>query len=213
MNTPIVNYVDTNSNGIDEKHFSVNMNGSLLVVKDWHRYFKFYAVYLSAYRISVISEKLTYDEANNRLHDLYNNHLVDLKYNFENDTEVEAFRTYDTRWLSYLIFNGDLFGGGNIYLVKVKDEYFSLCLNGTTINVVPFACTVILFIIGQVSSPGLYIFVTILWAINYMLLGVEKLIFIETRVLKQSFQTFMPRNSNIEFFITQPKLPEWCKSK
>lgn len=197
--------------GEDEKRFSVSLNGSPLIVKDWHRFFKFYSVYLSALRISVVSEKLTVAVATNRLHDLYNNHLVDVKHEFDNSNEVEAFTTYDTRFLGFLIFGPNLLAGGKIYLIRVNDEYFSLELNGITINVIPFAISAILLIVGSFKSYGFYIFIYITFCISYLLLAIEKKIFIETRVLKQKFQTFVPRNDNIEYFVTQPKLPEWCK--
>lgn len=194
---------------------AIYFNGEPIKIECWHKVFKFYTVHLSSFRISVISRKVPLVKAESILQDLYNNHIVDVQYQFlssEAFTNIEAFTTYDRRWASYLILN--ITGQNELYLLKIEDAYYSLVTNGVTINVVPFLAMGLLMLVGlALGSFGLYVFVIFVWALNISLANiVEKYVFIQTRVMKQSIQYFHPRSSKVEFFVTQPKLHKCFKS-
>jgi hypothetical protein len=195
------------------RQFSFRLNGDAVVVKNWHRAFKFYTVYLSVIRISVVSKKRQPTVARDMLIDLFNNHTVDQQYEFHDGTDIESFRLYDMRWVSLLVWGG--VADQEVYLLKIKEEFFSLVINGLTINVGPACVTMILFIIGMATSnAALTTVIIVFWVINAMLaITIDKFLFIESRVMKQSFAGFQPRSSMVEYFVTQPKIADFLKGK
>ena len=196
------------------RQFSFRLNGKPVIVKSWHRAFKFYTVYLSAIRISVVSKKKQPVVAADMLLDLYNNHVVDEKYEFHDGTEIESFRLYDMRMVSMLVWGG-LAPDQEVYLLKIKEEFFSLVINGLTINVGPAVICIVLYIIGLATGSIALQTLIYVWVLlnGGLAFYVEKRLFIESRVMKQRFAGFEPRNSMVEYFVTQPKISESLKGK
>jgi hypothetical protein len=211
MHSPIIEQPLTGE--FEGRQISFRLNGQPVIVKSWHRVFKFYTVYLSAIRISVVSKKKQPAVAADMLLDLYNNHVVDEKYEFDDMVEIESFRLYDMRYVSMLVFGG--FADQEVYLLKIQEEFFSLVINGLTINVGPAAVCSILYIIGLASGSIALQTVIYVWvSINAVLaFYVEKRLFIESRLMKQTFAGFKPRSSMVEYFVTQPKISESFKGK